>query len=325
MSQRPHVAVTVPGADTARMSRQLGEDVTVTAVEEMPEADRRQVLEDADALVVGNWRRELHPGEARELPTRLVQLISAGADHLPFEELPARAVVASNVGAYAEPMAEHVLAMVLALLKELRQHHDELARGEWVQAATGTLDGAACAVVGYGGIGQATSRLLQAFGAEIWAINTSGRTDHPVAFAGTLDDLPEVLAAADVVVLSVPLTRRTRGLIGAGELATMKPGAVLVNVARGAVVDQGALYRHLARTPTFRAAIDAWWVEPMHDDAFRVEHPFFDLPNVLGSPHNSGLVPSAVGRAIGRATANVARFLRGEPVHGVVHPEDYVG
>lgn len=321
-----HVAVTYPGADLARIRRHLGDnlDVTVTAVADLAGEERRRALRSADALLVWHWRSELPEGEARGLPARMVQLLSAGADHVPFDEVPAGAVLASNAGAYAEPMAEHVLAMVLASVKDLRRHHDELARGEWCQQATGTLAEAVCAVVGYGGIGRATARLLRAMGASIWAVNTSGHTEDEVAFAGTLADLPQVLATADVVVLSVPLTRATRGLIGPAELASMKADAILVNVARGAIVDQDALYAHLVRTPTFRAAIDTWWREPTHDGAFVLDHPFLELPNVLGSPHNSGLVPGTVGRAVGRAAANVGRFLRGEPVHGVVHPEDYV-
>lgn len=321
-----HVAVTFPGADPERLRGHLGDglDVTVTAVAGLPADERRRALQAADALLVWHWRNELPDGEARSLPARMVQLLSAGADHVPFDELPPGALLASNAGAYAEPMAEHVLAMVLALVKDLRRHHDELARGEWRQQAVGTLDGAVCAIVGYGGIGRATARLLRGLGASIWALNTSGRTDDEVAFAGTLADLPHVLAIADVVVLSVPLTRATRGLIGPVELASMKPDATLVNVARGAIVDQDALYAHLVRAPTFRAAIDTWWREPNHDGAFLLDHPFLDLPNVLGSPHNSGLVPGVLGRAVGRAVANVGRFLRGEAVHGVIHPEDYV-
>lgn len=324
MSAPARVAVTFPWADPQRIGRQLGDDVTVTAVHELDDDDRGRALREADALLVWNWRRELRPGEGPSLPARFVQLVSAGADHLPFDQLPPGATVASNVGGYAEPMAEHTVAMVLALLKHLRRTHDELAAGVWDQAATATLDGAVCAILGYGGIGRATARLMRAFGAQIHAVNTSGRTADEVAFVGTLEDLPRVLAHADVVVLSLPLTRRTRGLIGPEELASMKPTAVLANVARGAIVDQDALYRHLLATPGFSAAIDAWWVEPMHDGEFRVGHPFFDLPNVLGSPHNSALVPSAVGRALGRAVANVRRFLDGEPVLGVVHAEDYV-
>lgn len=325
MSDHPlHVAVTFSAFDAGWLQTVLGQEVEATVVAGLPDDRRRAVLAEVDAIFTWNWPREMRPGEGRDLRARLVQLMSAGADHLPFDQLPAGATVASNVGAYAEPMAEHVVAMVLSVYKQLRRHHDELTNGVWNQREpTRTLRDAVCLVVGYGGIGQATARLLRAFGARIHALNTSGRTADPVDFVGTLDQLHDALAAADVVVLSLPLTRRTRGLIGAPELAKTKATATLVNVARGAIVDEEALYRHLLAHPDFTAAIDTWWVEPLHSDGFRIEHPFFDLPNVLGSPHNSGIVDGIVEVAATRAAANIRRFARGEPITGVVHQEDY--
>lgn len=180
-------------------------------------------------------------------------------------------------------------------------------------------------VVGFGGIGKATGRLLQALGARVYAINTTGHTEEPVDFIGTLEDLDRVLVEADVVLLSIPLTRRTRGLISYRELRLMKPTAVLVNVARGAIVDEIALYNHLRHELAFSAAIDAWWREPVRSAELSGGQQFLDLPNVLASPHNSGVVPGALAEAGRRATANIARFLRGEPLTGgVVRPEDYV-
>jgi glycerate dehydrogenase len=234
-------------------------------------------------------------------------------------------VIASNAGAYAEPIAEHAVAMALALAKHLPQRHAGLARGAFDQFIPNRrIAGSAVGVVGYGGIGKATARLFRAFGARILAINSSGRTDDPVEFCGTLDDLHHVLGASDIVVLSIPLTARTRGLIGAAELAAMRRDAILVNVARGAIVDEGALYEHLRSTHEFSAAIDTWWDEPS-GGAFHVDEPFFELPNLLGSPHNSGIVPGIEVVATRRAAENIARFLRGERVHGVVDPADYAG
>ena len=252
----------------------------------------------------------------------LVQLLSAGADHVDFGALPRRAKVAGNVGAYADPMAEHVVAMVAALAKRLQENHARLASGRWDQADTLRLRGGTAGILGYGGIGQASAALLRAFGMRIYAINTSGRADGADQ-VGTLADLDDMLASVDVLVITIPLTTATRDLIGARELSLMKPAAILVNVARGAIIDEDALFGHLQANPAFTAGIDTWWQEPRDPGGFAVGHPFFDLPNVLGSPHNSGMVPGTLRAAAHRAADNIARFLRHEPVTGVVRTEDY--
>ena len=130
-----------------------------------------------------------------------------------------------------------------------------------------------------------------------------------------------MLRSADVVVVTLPLTTATRGLIGARELGWMRSDAILVNVARGAIVDEAALYRHLVENPCFSAGLDVWWDEPFPDDRLRVGHPFLELPNFLGSPHNSGIVPGWLEIGLRRAAENVRRYLLGEPVVGVVRRE----
>ena len=132
-----------------------------------------------------------------------------------------------------------------------------------------------------------------------------------------------MLAASDFVVVALPLTRATDGLIGARELALMKPDAILINVARAAIVQERALYDHLVANPEFTVGIDAWWVEPFSGEEFRTDFPFLELPNVLGSPHNSAIVPGIIEHAAGMAAENVAAFLRGESVRGLVRREDY--
>jgi phosphoglycerate dehydrogenase-like enzyme len=323
MGERPVVAVTFEWH--AELARTIGDQAVVRGIAQLAESERARALRSADCLAVWNWRTELRQEEKGQLDNvRLIQLVSAGADHLPFEELPPGVIVASNVTAYAEPMAEHVLAMTLALLKRLNQNHAKLARGIWNQdAMNASLKGAVCGIVGLGGIGKATARLLRAFGARIHAINTSGETDELVDFIGTLDQLDELCRNADVLVIALPLTTQTRGLIGSRELGLMKPTGMLVNVARGAIVDQGALYEHLRSHPEFSAGIDAWWVEPFNSGAFRIDYPFFDLPNVLGSPHNSAHAPGVWEHAAQAAAENILRFLRGEEIIGIVRAEDY--
>jgi phosphoglycerate dehydrogenase-like enzyme len=320
---RPLVVATFPINQEA-LAHDLGETAEVQTVTGLPEEQRARTLRAADVILALNWRAELRPGEGPTLGVRFVQLLSAGADHFPFDQLPPHAQIASNAGAYAEPIAEHAVAMALTLVKRLPQNHAKLARGIWNQSPTRGFDGAVWGILGFGGIGKAIGRLVRALGGRVHAINTSGRSDEPVEFVGTLDDLDVVLAAADVVVIALPLTRRTRALIGRRELELMKPSAILVNVARGAIVGEAALYDHLQSHPDFSAAIDAWWVEPFGAGEFRVDHPFFELPNLLGSPHNSALVPGILEEATSRAASNILRFLRGERVTGLVQAEDYV-
>jgi phosphoglycerate dehydrogenase-like enzyme len=104
----------------------------------------------------------------------------------------------------------------------------------------------------------------------------------------------------------------------------MKPDAILINVARGALLDEEALYTHVKSHPDFLLGIDAWWTEPFLAGQFRMEYPFLDLPNVLGSPHNSGVVPMILTGATRQAAENIQRFLKGEQVIGIVRREEYL-
>jgi len=158
---------------------------------------------------------------------------------------------------------------------------------------------------------------------KIYGINTAGKTDEQVEFIGTLKDLQHVLHVANIVLVALPLTNSTRGLIGDRELAWMKDDAILVNVARGEIIDEGSLYRKLKSNPRFTAAIDAWWVEPLRHGEFRTNYPFLTLPNFLGSPHNSAISAGSSVEATKRAAENVKRFLSHEPMTGVVRSIDY--
>jgi phosphoglycerate dehydrogenase-like enzyme len=245
-------------------------------------------------------------------------------DNVDFTAIPAGVVITDNAGAYAKPMAEHVMAMTLSLAKRLPQRHAALAHGEFNQHTPSlTLDGAVCAILGFGGIGKRTAQLMRAFGARIHAVNTTGHTTEQVEFAGTLADLDKVLAAADVLVISLPLTRATRGVITDRELALMKPTAILVNVARAGIIDQAALYEHLRESPDFSAGIDTWWHEPPLGEDFRTDYPFLTLPNVIGSPHNSAIVTGSHAVAARHAAMNVRHYLHGESPAGTVRREDY--
>jgi len=162
---------------------------------------------------------------------------------------------------------------------------------------------------------------LRPFGMKIHAINRRAASAEPTDWIATTDRLDEMLRASDVFVVSAALTTGTRGLIGTRELALMKEDAILVNVARGEIIDEAALYAHLKGHPNFYAGIDAWWVEPVRHGRFTMAHPFLDLPNVVGSPHNS-TGGTARDTYLRRAVQNCRRAILGETPLNLIGPDE---
>jgi phosphoglycerate dehydrogenase-like enzyme len=328
------VTFTPDGESWKVLDEVLGDVAELDSLADLAGEQRSDALRRADAVLAWHMDGELDGADWEALASRreagspdlLLQLFSAGLDHVPFGRVPAGVTVAGNVGGWAEPMAEHVLAMVLALAKRLTAEHDELGRGAFnEELPTCELRGRTCAILGFGATGRAVAALVRALGMRVYAVNTSGAAGEPVDFAGTLADLERVLREADVVVLTLPLTAATRGLIGARELGWMRDEAILVNVARGAIVDEGALYHQLREHPGFSAGLDVWWDEPGNGEQFQPAYPFLDLPNVLGSPHNSGIVDGWFTFGLRRAAVNVRRSLLGEAIRGVADHSDYGG
>ncbi|MGZ3630623.1 MAG: 2-hydroxyacid dehydrogenase [Ktedonobacteraceae bacterium] len=323
-----HIVITYSATseEQACFRRILGDEGSLTFLSEISNVQRERALQRATVLLSWNFPREILPMDYPGLgQVSFVQLVTAGADHIPFADLPQHIFVASNPGAYASPMAEHALAMTLALAKRLFPEHQKMRSGIFDDSSLNrSLSGMTAGILGFGGAGRATAYLMRAFGMRIYAINTSGKSNESVEFIGTLDDLEQVLRKSDVVVNTLPLTKATRGLIGKRELVWMKPDAILINVARGAIFEEEALYSHLKNHPTFLAGIDTWWEEPLQGSPFHLRYPFLELPNVLGSPHNSALVPEVVGGAAIHAAENVRHFLKGEQVIGIVRREDYL-
>ena len=291
---------------------------------DLDDAGRAEALRDATVLLARNTAKELRGEEPGLIGNaRLIQFVNAGIDFVPTKSLPPALPVASNGGAYAEPMAEHALAMALAAAKRLLVEHNALTRGEFNQHKRNrSLSGRVCGILGFGGIGEATARLMRAIGMRVHAINRRGASEEPTDWIGSIDQLDALLAVSDVLVISTPLTPQTLGLLGARELGLMKEDAILVNLARGEVIDEAALFAHLQAHPNFVACIDAWWIEPVRHGHFRMDQPFLTLPNVIGSPHNSASVPGTSAAALRRAAVNVHRVLAGEPARYVLAPHE---
>ena len=323
---RPTLLVTFPLAPAHRalVDQILAGSGTAIHLPDLAEPARAAALRAATVVLARDTGKELRPGEPDLLgQARLIQFMTAGVDFIPLSALPPNLPVASNGGAYAEAMAEHALAMALAAAKRLLIEHAALTRGAFNQFTQNRmLAGGVCGIFGMGGIGEATARLARGIGMRVHAINRRGATAEPVEWIGTPDRLDTLLEAADVLVIAAPLTRATLGRFGAAELARMKPDAILVNLARGELVQEEALYAHLQSHPDFTACIDAWWVEPVRHGTFRMDHKFLDLPNVIGSPHNSAQGGESGTLGLTRAVTNAARALRGEtPLHLIAAEE----
>jgi phosphoglycerate dehydrogenase-like enzyme len=290
----------------------------VVYLSELDGTARAEALRKTGVLLTFNTSKELRPGEAALLQgARLIQFMIGGVDFIPLGELPQDVPVATNGGGYAESMAEHALAMALAAAKRLILEHENLKLGQFNQFTQNRmLAGGVCGIFGFGGIGAATGRLMRGIGMRVHAINRHGRTDERVHWIGTPERLNELLEVSDVLLISAPLTRATNGLIGTAELRRMKDDAILINVARGEIVQEKPLYDHLVKNPRFTACIDAWWVEPVRHGEFRMDQPFLDLPNVIASPHNSAQGAGAHDIGLRRAVENCRRALTGEtPLH----------
>lgn len=315
--------------DIGRVGREvvgevIGEVADIIDLPEVKAADRADVLCRADVLLARNTAADLTPDERALIGgARLLQFYTAGVDFIPLQELPVELPIASNGGAFAEPMAEHTLAMVLSAVKRLPIEQRNLAVGEFNQFTPNRmLSGQVCGIFGFGGIGVATARLMRAVGMTIHAINRRGQSAEPTDWIGTPDQLGELLRAADVLVIATPLSHATENRVGARELSLMKADAILVNLARGEIINEAALFEHLQRRPSFTACLDAWWVEPVRHGEFRMNHPFLELPNVIGSPHNSASVRSWGRIAFQRAAENCRRVLIGDNPHHLIGPEE---
>ena len=193
MAQERLVAVSYPADEefTRINSEVLAGEAAIAYTYELDEAQRVQTLRRAEAVLSLNLADEVPAGAfAESSRLRFVQMLSAGVDAIDFASLPDGLMIASNAGAYSVAMSEHVLAMTLSLVKHLPQRHAALAAGRFDKWAPSlTLDGAICVILGLGGIGTATARLMAAFGARVYAINRSGRSTEGAEFTGTLADL----------------------------------------------------------------------------------------------------------------------------------------
>lgn len=275
-------------------------------------------LSDADAAIRwdlddAGFRRVLD----RAPHLRWVHSPGAGVEKWPLDELASREVVLTNAaGIFAIPIAEWVLSTMLTVVNATHAVREAQRDRRWAtDIPTDELYGKTVLVLGSGGIGQETITRAAAFGMTVIAFNRRGREVEHADRTVQGDAWRDVLGEADFVVSTLPLTPETEGMIGVEELRLFKTGAWLINVGRGATIDEPALVAALQDGFLGGAALDAWTVEPLPAD-----DPAWTLPTMIVSPHMSGNSPAGRGRGLRLFADNLVRFAGGEPL---VNQVDY--
>ncbi len=244
---------------------------------------------------------------------RLVQLLSAGYDKVDLERLRhGRIPLATNGGANAVAVAEHAIMLILAVLRRLRELDARTRAGHWRPSGPDgeiyELDGKTVGLIGLGMIGRHAATRLRPFGARVWYYDVSRLSaDDERALEVTYAALDELLRAADVVSLHVPLRAATRQLINRERLGAMKEGAILINTCRGEVVDEEALYESIHSGHLLGAGLDTFATEPPDTG-----NPLFTLANVIVTPHIAGPTWDSWRKRFVNAYANIARVAEGK-------------
>ncbi len=228
---------------------------------------------------------------------RLISVWGTGTDHIDLPAAERRGIaVRTTPGVSAISIAEHTLALLLAVARHIPASDAATRRGEWPRGQSVELNGKTCGVIGLGAIGRRFAQLAAGIGMRVVAW-----TMHPRALDGIeMVELDNLYRSSDVVSVHLRLSPETTGMIGAAQFAMMKQTAILINTARGAIVDEAALVDALASRRISGAGLDVFAVEPLPPG-----HAFVDLPNVVLTPHCAGITPEALDAGLRMAVRNI--------------------
>ena len=282
--------------------------------------DRIEAALDQIEIAAGGFPHDLLP---RAHNLRWLQDWSAGTDWLLRhpEAVDLDFVLTNTSGVHPIPISEHILAFLLAFGRGFHRAFAAQARREWIpqdeQKGLFELAGKTMLLVGVGAIGERTAGVARAFGMRILGVRRDPTIGAPgVAGLFGPDQLLEILPQADFVVLTVPLTHETRGMIGERELQAMKPTAYVVNIGRGGTIQEDALTQALQEGWIAGAGLDVFETEPLPEDS-----PLWAMDNVLITSHYAGLTPRYNKRAMAIFLDNLRRYRAGQPLRNVVDKE----
>ena len=302
----PRLLVTVPGETLRRAIGTPPEGVDI----ELWDLASPAPADHIDLVVPPYMGAAERLGALEGVSTRLVQSPSIGYDDVPAA-LPPGQVFANAASGHETSTAELTLALVLAAQRGIPDFVRAAEQGRWAPARHESLADRRVLLLGYGGVGHAIEDRLAPFEVELVRVATRARDDERGRIHG-IDELPALLPTADIVIVGVPLTDATTGLVDDASLAALPDGALVVNIARGTVADTDAILDHATRG-RLRFALDVTDPEPLPQG-----HPLFALPNVLISPHVGGASSAMMPRMARLVRTQVERMLRGDEPLNVV-------
>ena len=310
--------------------RALSKYSKVDKLADLTEDRLDEVLPSIDCLLVFSWPSQLTSDRLQKVTSlRFIQSILAGVNHIPFASLNKNVIVSSNAGAYSDEVAEYALALLLSAAKRVVELHVSLRDQKWTLKRTldegseiTVLREKVLGILGFGGIGSVVGRIAKGFGMQIYAYSRKKSAAKGVKFFTGPSGLSELLKKSDGVVLALPLTSQTARIMNAERLSEMKKDGILVNVARGELVDEKAMYEHLVANPNFRYATDVWWYRE-NRESLKTDFPFLSLPNFIGTPHVSGPSGLATGQPVKLAVENTIRYLKRLRPRNIVDQEEY--
>ena len=310
----------IPAEAHEMIADDVPDDITFTQVLNLSDRNQtKRALRDAQ-VVVGDWPEY----SIDESSVELIQQMGAGTENYDVSDLPDGATLC-NVYGHGPGMAEYIFMVLLSLRRDLLGMDSDLREGKWLEKSSGgdvkEIGGSTLGIVGFGTIGQSLLEPTDTFNLDVIGIrgNPPARTPDGVRFMGRPDDLDWILEESDAVVLSLPLNDSTRSLISDRELELMKDEALLINTARGPIVDQQALYEALVERKIGGAAIDTWYNYPDQDaECAPADYPFHELDNIIMTPHMSGWTVETANYRWRFIARNIVRYFNGDDLENIV-------
>lgn len=301
--------------DLLQIKRYLPEDVELVPAKDESDDALIEACDGASAL----FSLRASTKVVENIDVKLIQVPAAGVDGIDLEKAKEKEILVANVGGIlSTTVAEHVFALLLALSRKLIKGHLGLKERKWIDLQTTLLTGKTIGIVGFGNIGREVAKIARAFGMKVLAVKKHPKHSVDADLVVGPEDMREVLAKSDFVVVAVPLTKETRGFFSHNEFSSMKKTAYLINIARGPVIDEEALYKALKEKRIAGAGIDTWYIYPPNPN-LPSNYPLWELDNIIMSPHAGGVWHETLEDRLKVSAENIIRLKEGKKLLNLIN------